>query len=194
LAQESLEFRLVGREQTIDIAFKCFKTIITHARNTASDRIQVKMPVCSGISGLGKTRMLGYMVSCMVKRVDIAPIIGILFIFLFLLFGGLLLNSDSTPSYLIWLQQISPIKYGFHGLMRAFWSNVNHIECNAGQVCQAATGEKVLDMNSIDPDTMWLDIFVLIALNIAFRLVGALFLLCRIEKKKENGIPKAPIF
>jgi hypothetical protein len=35
------------------------------------------------------------------------------------------------------------------------------------------SGKKVLDMNSIDPDTMWLDIVVLIALNIAFRLVGA---------------------
>ncbi|KAI9985264.1 hypothetical protein PInf_004590 [Phytophthora infestans] len=58
LAQESLEFRLVGREQAIETASKCFKNIITHASRTASDRIKVAMPVCSGISGLGKTRML----------------------------------------------------------------------------------------------------------------------------------------
>ncbi|KAG7375880.1 hypothetical protein PHYBOEH_001958 [Phytophthora boehmeriae] len=55
LAQESLEFRLVGREKTIDTASECFKKIITHARSTATDRNQVPMPVCSG---LGKTRML----------------------------------------------------------------------------------------------------------------------------------------
>jgi hypothetical protein len=120
----------------------------------------------------------------MAKRVDIAPIMGILFILPFLLFGGLFLNSDSTPSYFIWLQQISPIKYGFHGLMRAFWGNVDDIECKAEQDCYAATGEKVLDMNSIDPDTMWLDIVVLIVLNTAFRLVGAFFLWRRVEKKK----------
>ncbi|KAE8907100.1 hypothetical protein PF005_g8071 [Phytophthora fragariae] len=55
---ESLDFRLVGREQAIDTASECFNNIIKNAKNAALDRTQVAMPVCSGISGLGKTRML----------------------------------------------------------------------------------------------------------------------------------------
>ncbi|KAE9347406.1 hypothetical protein PR003_g6953 [Phytophthora rubi] len=58
LTDESLDFRLVGREQAIDTASECFNNIIKNAKNAALDRTQVAMPVCSGISGLGKTRML----------------------------------------------------------------------------------------------------------------------------------------
>ncbi|GLE08097.1 hypothetical protein PINS_up019059 [Pythium insidiosum] len=58
---------------------------------------------------------LGYMVSCLTARVDLAPLLGVLFILPSLLFGGLFLNAASTPSFLVWLQQLSPIKYAFHG-------------------------------------------------------------------------------
>ncbi|GMF48046.1 unnamed protein product [Phytophthora fragariaefolia] len=58
LVQETLEFRLVGREQAIDTASKCFSSIVAHAKTTACDHTQVAIPVCSGFSGLGRTRML----------------------------------------------------------------------------------------------------------------------------------------
>lgn len=125
---------------------------------------------------------LGYMVSCLARRVDVAPIMGILFILPSLLFGGLSLNSDSTPSYFIWLQPLSPIKYGFHALMRAFSSRVDVIDCLAGQRCIARTGADVLESNSVQPDRMWADCLVLMGLNVAFRLVGALVLWRRSAK------------
>ncbi|KAG3124954.1 hypothetical protein PI126_g22997, partial [Phytophthora idaei] len=58
LEAESLQFRLVGREKAIATAAKCFSNIIAVSGTTASDRTKQAMPVCSGISGLGKTRML----------------------------------------------------------------------------------------------------------------------------------------
>ncbi|TMW63035.1 hypothetical protein Poli38472_005653 [Pythium oligandrum] len=128
---------------------------------------------------------LGYMVSCLAKRVDVAPILGILFILPFLLFGGLFLNSDSTPDYFIWLQRISPIKYGFHGLMRAFWNSVDTIHCASGAKCIFTTGDDVLDLNSVKRGQMWLDCVVLVALNIAFRLLGGFFLWRRTEKRNQ---------
>ncbi|DBA00887.1 TPA: hypothetical protein N0F65_008530 [Lagenidium giganteum] len=128
---------------------------------------------------------LGYMVSCMAKRVEIAPIIGILFILPFLLFGGLFLNSDSTPDYSIWLQQISPIKYAFHGLMRAFWGHVTTISCNpAVERCLATTGDEVLNNNSIKLHRMWLDIVVLVALNVGFRIQNSAFALPNADRSK----------
>ncbi|KAG3115521.1 hypothetical protein PI126_g24686, partial [Phytophthora idaei] len=58
LEAESLQFRLVGREKAIATAAKCFSNIIAVSGTAASDRTKQAMPVCSGISGLGKTRML----------------------------------------------------------------------------------------------------------------------------------------
>ena len=119
---------------------------------------------------------LGIMVSCLAKRVDVAPIIGILFMLPFLLFGGLFLNSDSTPDYFIWLQKISPVKYGFHGLMRAFWSSVDSIACKTGQQCLASTGADVLRINSVKLHQLYVDALALVALNVGFRLLGGFFL------------------
>ncbi|KAE9274203.1 hypothetical protein PF008_g29653, partial [Phytophthora fragariae] len=51
---ESLQFRLIGWEQAIDAASKCFSNIINHTNIPALDRTKVVIPVCSGISGLGK--------------------------------------------------------------------------------------------------------------------------------------------
>ncbi|KAG3121971.1 hypothetical protein PI126_g24341, partial [Phytophthora idaei] len=58
LEAESLQFRLVGREEAIATAAKCFCDIIALSGTAATDRTKQAMPVCSGISGLGKTRML----------------------------------------------------------------------------------------------------------------------------------------
>ncbi|TYZ52171.1 hypothetical protein PybrP1_004977 [[Pythium] brassicae (nom. inval.)] len=128
---------------------------------------------------------LGYMVSCLAKRVDVAPILGILFILPFLLFGGLFLNSDSTPDYFIWLQQISPIKYCFHGLMRAYWGSVPHIACDPHGLtrCIATSGADVLANNSVKPGKMWFDCLLLAVINVAFRLVGGFFLWRRTDKR-----------
>ncbi|KAF1334184.1 Atp-binding protein, partial [Globisporangium splendens] len=117
-----------------------------------------------------------YMVSCLAKRVDLAPILGILLILPFLLFGGLFLNSDSTPKYFVWLQQISPIKYCFHTLMRAYWSRIDSIACDASV-------QRCLADNSVKLDHMDFDCIVLVVLNVAFRLVGALSLWRRTDKR-----------
>jgi hypothetical protein len=35
-----------------------------------------------------------------------------------MIFGGLFLNADNVPKYLIWLERVSFFKYGYMGLMR----------------------------------------------------------------------------
>ncbi|KAH9090292.1 hypothetical protein Ae201684P_014099 [Aphanomyces euteiches] len=56
---------------------------------------------------------LGYMVSCIVRRADLAPVIGIVMLLPLVLFGGIFINADDTPDYLVWLVYISPFKYGY---------------------------------------------------------------------------------
>ncbi|KAG1705589.1 hypothetical protein DVH05_003276 [Phytophthora capsici] len=58
LEAESLEFRLSGREEAITTVMGCFSDIIKFSGTGGTDRTKRVIPVCSGISGLGKTRML----------------------------------------------------------------------------------------------------------------------------------------
>jgi len=39
----------------------------------------------------------------------------------FLLFGGLFLNSNSVPVYFVWLEYLSPIKFGYEAFMHTYW-------------------------------------------------------------------------
>ncbi|KAF4032779.1 hypothetical protein GN244_ATG15286 [Phytophthora infestans] len=58
LGADKLQFRLVGREETLTTAAECFSNIIARSGTAGTDRTKQVVSVCSGISGLGKTRML----------------------------------------------------------------------------------------------------------------------------------------
>ncbi|RLN92146.1 hypothetical protein BBJ28_00019387, partial [Nothophytophthora sp. Chile5] len=128
---------------------------------------------------------LGYMVSCLVRRVDIAPIVGMVTILPFLLFGGLLINSDDCPDYFVWIQYVSPIKYGFEGLMKIFWNQVPTIACNAAvENCTALTGADVLKNFSMQSRSALDDGLILLAINVGFRTVGFIGLWLNLRSKK----------
>ncbi|KAE8990852.1 Protein white [Phytophthora fragariae] len=128
---------------------------------------------------------LGYMVSCLSRRVDIAPIIGVVIILPFLLFGGLLINSDDCPDYFIWVQYVSPIKYGFEALMKIFWRQVPSISCDAAiENCTALTGDDVLKNYSMESRSVIADGAILVAINLTFRVVGFLGLWLNLRRQK----------
>ena len=56
LSETKRSFALSGRDDALNSAAKAFKNLVKDFE--ASDRIERKIPVCSGLSGLGKTRML----------------------------------------------------------------------------------------------------------------------------------------
>uniref|UniRef100_A0AAV1TAD2 ABC transporter domain-containing protein n=1 Tax=Peronospora matthiolae TaxID=2874970 RepID=A0AAV1TAD2_9STRA len=116
---------------------------------------------------------IGYMVSCLVRRVDIAPIIGVVIILPFLLFGGLLINSEDCPDYFVWIQYVSPIKYGFEAMMKIFWKQVPTIDCDdAIENCSARTGEDVLKNFSMQSRSAFVDGLILLVINAGFRTIG----------------------
>ncbi|KAG9404099.1 hypothetical protein AC1031_005637 [Aphanomyces cochlioides] len=126
---------------------------------------------------------LGYMVSCMVRRADLDPVIGIVMLLPLVLFGGLFINADDTPDYLVWLVYISPFKYGYRGIMRAFWTSVTDIPCiPAGRTC-VQNGLQVLENASLDSASMAVDVGALLAVNLGFRLLGLFFLAKNIKKR-----------
>lgn len=121
---------------------------------------------------------LGYMVSGLCRRVEIAPMVGIILLLPFMLFGGLFLNADDTPPYFVWIQYISPIKYGYEGMMKAFWHQVDAIPCDLGTAnCIARSGHEVLDYYSMVNTTAWFDAAMLVLLGVVFRVVGFIALM-----------------
>lgn len=58
LDEENLKFRFVGREDAIKQTSKSFANIIRTVESGFPDCNRPEFPVCAGISGLGKTRML----------------------------------------------------------------------------------------------------------------------------------------
>ncbi|RHY02045.1 hypothetical protein DYB37_007719 [Aphanomyces astaci] len=126
---------------------------------------------------------VGYMVSCMVRRADLAPVIGIVLILPLVLFGGLFINTDNTPDYFIWLEYISPLKYAYRGVMRAFWSTVLDIPCDPTRANCVHNGAAVLKNASLDKASMVLDVAALLGLNFGFRFIGMLFLARNVKKR-----------
>jgi len=114
---------------------------------------------------------LGYMVSCITKRSEIASMLGPVIILPFLLFGGLFLNNDSAPKWLVWLQYLSPIKYGYAALMKTYWEDHGSIECPPGQHCPYINGTQVLDSLSMN-QSMAENVLALLAINLFFRVIA----------------------
>jgi ABC-type multidrug transport system ATPase subunit len=121
---------------------------------------------------------LGYLVSCLSQKADVASIIGVATIMPFVLFGGLLINLDDTPAYFVWIQYLSPIKYAFSALMKIYWGRVDLIPCDADAVsCATMTGDQVLrswGMGTGGDASAFTDMLVLLGLNVAFRLLAFL--------------------
>ncbi|GAB9477129.1 Atp-binding protein [Globisporangium polare] len=128
---------------------------------------------------------LGYMVSCLVRRVEISPVVGIVFVLPFMLFGGLFINSDDCPVYFIWIQYASPIKYGFEALMKLYWSPVDAIPCDAAvKHCIARTGTEVLRNYSMTSRSAFSDAMIMLVISIGFRVVGFFGLWLNVRKTK----------
>ncbi|CAK4617831.1 unnamed protein product [Aphanomyces euteiches] len=126
---------------------------------------------------------LGYMVGCIARRPEIAQILGIVIILPLLIFGGLFLNANNTPAYFSWLEYISPLKYGYRGISRAFWNSVESIPCSPDSPCQATNGHQVLLNMALNKGSMGGDIGMLLAINVMFRTIGVVWLWLNIRQK-----------
>ncbi|EGZ08145.1 hypothetical protein PHYSODRAFT_527729 [Phytophthora sojae] len=115
---------------------------------------------------------LAYVVSCLVPRVDIAPLIG-----------GLLINSDDCPDYFVWIQYISPVKYGYEAIMKIFWNAVSSIDCSTTN-CTARTGVEVLTSYSMTSRSALGDALLLLLLNVVFRVIAFIAIWLRLHQKK----------
>ncbi|KAL3664394.1 hypothetical protein V7S43_010717 [Phytophthora oleae] len=129
----------------------------------------------------------GYCISCVCRRIDIAPLAGNIVLMPLLLLGGLFIDLSDVPAVLRWVQYITPFRYGYYGLMRVFWRRVGEISCDdvaAGETCAARTGLQVLTNKGISNRSVVSDLLLLLALSVAFRVIGYIALAINVGKRK----------
>ncbi|KAI8054340.1 hypothetical protein BDF22DRAFT_742266 [Syncephalis plumigaleata] len=81
-----------------------------------TDRIVTFCLVCALMALAGM--MMGVAVSCLTDKYEIVSSASSIFSITLLMFGGLLSNLNASPSWIHWIQWISPVKYGFVALLR----------------------------------------------------------------------------
>ncbi|KAG2815389.1 hypothetical protein PC129_g14146 [Phytophthora cactorum] len=129
----------------------------------------------------------GYCISCVCRRIDIAPLAGNIVLMPLLLLGGLFIDPSDVPGVLRWVQYITPFRYGYYGLMRVFWRRVDEISCTdvaAGASCPATTGLEVLANKGISNRSVASDLLLLLALSVGFRIIGYIALAINVGKRK----------
>lgn len=129
----------------------------------------------------------GYCISCVCRRIDIAPLAGNIVLMPLLLLGGLFIDPSDVPGVLRWVQYITPFRYGFYGLMRVFWRRVDEISCDdvaTGATCAATTGLEVLANKGISNRSVVSDLMLLLALSVGFRVIGYIALAVNVGKRK----------
>ncbi|GMF50967.1 unnamed protein product [Phytophthora fragariaefolia] len=148
------------------------------------------------------------------RRVRVALIVYMLLLILFVDFGGLLINVDDVPDYLIWLHYISPVKYGYEALMKLFWGRIAFLACGGGDGsgsgsvafdtvgsdysfsqsgsgsftdddgCIAHSGDDVLSHYSMDSRDARSDSLILLELTVLYFFIGYAFLSLRWRRYK----------
>ncbi|XP_060597874.1 protein white-like [Ruditapes philippinarum] len=134
----------------------------------------------------------GYIVSTSANSVTTALAIAPPLMIPLIMFGGFFLNKDSVPVYFIWLEYLSWFKYSNEMIAINQWENVDSIPCanrntsatpgvtqKQSNKCLFDNGEDVIDYLNFDKDNIWTDLYVLISMMIAYRIIAFLILLIK---------------
>ena len=70
------------------------------------------------------TDLLGYFVSCLVSKPDMAIIVSVPLLMPLIIFGGLLIKNGSAPDYLDWIRYLSWFMYANEALSINQWHGV----------------------------------------------------------------------
>ena len=91
-----------------------------------------------------------------------------------MLFGGFFIGSDAIPDFLSWLRYLSFLNYGFAAIMQNEFKNRFITDCALAPedaVC-FSTGQEVLDFYDLDSRPLGVNIVILLALIVGFRLIA----------------------
>eukprot|EP01134_Creolimax_fragrantissima_P002046 CFRG2046T1 len=99
-----------------------------------------------------------FLVSSMVSVYAVANILLTAVYVIMMVFGGLLVNVNTMPSWLSWIQYLSIFRYGFEALAA---SELDGMTFNCPENVQCLTGNEYLAIQGFDADNLWFDVGML---------------------------------
>ncbi len=118
---------------------------------------------------------VGYMISSMTSHEAVAYALAPLFLMPMALFAGLLLDLNTIPVWLRWLDFFSIIKYGYQLLVINQYDD-RELSCTGALFCRWKTGADVMKYVGTSPESLGRTVGILVALIIIFRVLALIFL------------------
>jgi ATP-binding cassette subfamily G (WHITE) protein 2 len=122
------------------------------------------------------------LISSLCPSVAVGNLSAILVMLFEMLFGGLLLSTESLPSGIAWLKWLSFVFYAYNALMVNEFTNLT-FNVAAGSVTVPLNGQFFLTFFGLEGGSFYLCIYLLIAQGIVFYFVSGLVLYFRKEKR-----------
>ncbi|PVD37707.1 hypothetical protein C0Q70_00307 [Pomacea canaliculata] len=141
-------------------------------------------PLCKVLSTCCRTFcFVGYVISTVSPNVNVGLALAPPMMIPLLLFGGFFLNDESIPVYFIWLKYLSWFKYANELVVVNQWKNVDSLSTGNSTImankCLYRNGTDVLTYLSYSKNDMSLNVGLLFALLVGYRLLAFVILLIR---------------
>ena len=133
------------------------------------------------------TVSLGYVIAALAGDVGVALALMPPLLVPFILFGGLFINTDNVPDYMVWLEYMSWFKWSWEAMMINQWQDIDEIECDKPnpRLCQFHTGEDALETYSLETDHYFWDFMAMLFIWVGFRIIS--FVVFFIKAKRSKG-------
>jgi len=117
------------------------------------------------------------------KELSVANLLGSLVMLFSMLFGGLLLNKDSIPSYLAWLKDLSFFNYAFEAMIVNEMVYLQLTEKKFGLEIDVP-GATILSTFGFDASAYWRDVLKLTGMCAGFIVLAFICLQFIVREKR----------
>ena len=129
--------------------------------------VYIGVMLLENFAGIG----LGMCLSASFNSVEMAPQLAPAFVILFLMFSGFFLNENNVPVFLIWLRELSFIRYAFQALCVNEFAGAE-FTCDPSATATCIDGDEHLDRLKFDDVKIWENCLILFGMIVGFNALA----------------------
>eukprot|EP00228_Micromonas_bravo_P007625 CAMPEP_0203013280 /NCGR_PEP_ID=MMETSP1401-20130829/14956_1 /ASSEMBLY_ACC=CAM_ASM_000894 /TAXON_ID=38833 /ORGANISM="Micromonas pusilla, Strain CCAC1681" /LENGTH=682 /DNA_ID=CAMNT_0049754985 /DNA_START=1 /DNA_END=2046 /DNA_ORIENTATION=- len=129
--------------------------------------VYIGVMLLENFAGIG----LGMCLSASFNSVEMAPQLAPAFVILFLMFSGFFLNESNVPVFLIWLRELSFIRYAFQALCVNEFKGAE-FSCDPSTTATCIDGDEHLDRLKFDDVKIWENCLILFGMIVGFNALA----------------------
>ena len=129
--------------------------------------VYIGVMLLENFAGIG----LGMCLSASFNSVEMAPQLAPAFVILFLMFSGFFLNESNVPVFLIWLRELSFIRYAFQALCVNEFAGAE-FTCDPNTTATCIDGDEHLERLKFDDVKIWENCLILFGMIVGFNALA----------------------